>query len=165
MTALDIMVALSLGIAGFYGFTRGFTREIFSLAAWVAGVAAVKLFYAPTSALLAAPVGNIGGAAVLAVALCFGVAFVFTRLIGQRLGQAAKASLLGPVDRVLGLGFGLFKGLLAATLAFLIVTLIYDFLNGPKSSRPGWMTDSRSYTLLRASAASLSNAIEAGRTS
>lgn len=163
LTALDMMVLLSLGVGAVFGTMRGFVSEVFSLAAWIVGIAAVKLFYVPAEALLEKPVGSAGGAAVLAVALCFGVAFIATRLVGNRLGKAAHAALLGPVDRLLGLGFGLLKGLLAATVAFLFMTLIFDFLNGDKAPRPKWMAESKTYPLLSASGTALVGAVEAGR--
>lgn len=163
MTALDIMVLLSLGVGAVLGGLRGFTSEVFSLAAWIAGIAAVKLLYTPVAAALETPVGSASGAAALAVALCFGLAFVVTRVAGTRLGAAARQSVLGPVDRVLGFGFGLLKGLLVATAAFLFMSLIYDTIYGVKAARPEWMTASRTYTLLRASSAALVDAVEAGR--
>lgn len=163
LTALDMMVLLSIGIGATFGAMRGFVSELFSLAAWIVGIAAVKLFYAPVDTILEKPTGSSGGASVLAVALCFGGAFIATRVVGSHVGNAARAALLGPVDRVMGLGFGLFKGLLAATLAFLLMTLIFDFLNGEKAMRPQWMTQSKTYPLLRASSAALVGAVEAGR--
>lgn len=163
MTALDMMVLLSLAVGGGFGLMRGFTQEVFLLAAWVAGITAVKLFYTPVTVLLTAPVGSAGAAAVLSAVLCFGIAFVATRLVGKSLGSAARQSLLGPIDRVLGCGFGALKGLVIVTVAFLLMTLVYDFLNGASAARPEWMTKSRSYTLLRASGEALLGAVEASR--
>lgn len=163
MTALDMMVLLSLGVGGGFGAMRGFTQEVFLLAAWVAGITAVKLLYVPVTALLTGPVGSPGAAAVLSAVLCFGITFIVTRLIGKSLGSAARQSLLGPIDRVLGLGFGALKGLLIATVAFLFMTLVHDFFHGASATRPEWMTTSRSYTLLRASGEALIGAVEAGR--
>ena len=163
LTALDVMVLVSLAVAGIFGWTRGFVREIFSLAAWVAGFFAVKAFHVPASAILAGPVGTAGGAAVFAVVLCFGVAFLAVRLIGTQLGRSTRQSILNPVDRILGFGFGLLKGLFAATMAFLLMSLVFDTLNGAQAPRPSWMAQSRTYQLLKASSAALVGAIDAGR--
>lgn len=165
LTALDIMVLLSLGAGAVFGLSRGFLVEIFSLAAWVAGVVAVKFFHAPVAAALTGPIGTSGGATVLAVALLFGVAFLVVRSIGGGVGRRAKASILGPVDRALGLGFGLFKGLMAATLAFLMMSLVNDTVYGGAAQRPAWMTKSHSYELLRASSAALVDFVAARRRS
>ena len=163
LTALDIMVLLSLGTGAVLGLMRGFLVEAFSLAAWVAGIAAVKIFHAPVAALLAIPVGTSGGASVLAVAILFGVTFLIVRSLGGSMGRRARSSVLGPVDRLLGLGFGTLKGLLAATLAFLMMTLVYDTVHGGASPRPDWMTQSRSFDLLRASSAALVDFVQRRR--
>lgn len=163
LTALDMMVLLSLGTGAIFGVMRGFVSEVFSLGAWIVGIAAVRLFHTPTAAWLAAPVGNAGGASVLALALVFGICFFAVRIVGAQLGRSAKASVLGPVDRALGMGFGILKGLLATTLVFLLMTLVFDTINGGRAPRPDWMTKSHSYGLLRASSAALVEAVEARR--
>ena len=59
--------------------------------------------------------------------------------------------MLGPFDRLLGGGFGALKGLLGATLFFLLANLATDMVYGPQADRPQWMTKSRTYPLLNAS--------------
>jgi membrane protein required for colicin V production len=160
-TALDMMVIVSLAVAGGFGAVRGFVLEVFLLTAWVAGIVAVKTLHEAATAMLVSPVGSQGGASVLAVVLVFGLTFF--RLVGNRLGRSTRNSVLGPFDRVLGLGFGMVKGLMAATIAFLLMSQVYDFLYGRDALRPGWMTASRTYDLLRASSTALVSAVEAGR--
>lgn len=162
-TALDIMVLLAIGVGAAFGLMRGFLVEVFSLIAWAAGILAVKMFQAPVAVALARPIGTEGGASVLALALVFGIAFLGVRFAGRSLGQRARSSVLGPVDRALGLGFGALKGLLAATLAFLVMSLVFDTLNGRSAPRPGWMTRSRTYDLMRASSTALVDAVDAQR--
>jgi len=162
-TSLDMMVLVSLAVAGCFGAMRGFVTEIFLLMAWIAGIVAVKMLHGVVTAMLVKPVGSEGGASILAVVLIFGLTFLTIRLIGNRMGRSARGSLLGPFDRLLGLGFGLVKGLLAATLAFLLMSQLYDFMNGRSAPRPEWMTASRTYDLLRASSTALISAVEAGR--
>lgn len=163
LTALDILVFLTIGLGATFGFSRGFVRETISLGAWVFAILAVKAAHAPVTAALVAPIGTASGASVLAFALIFGVTFLIVRAIGAALGKSTKASLLGPFDRVLGLGFGAVKGLIAATLVFLFVSLVYDTFHGISGTRPTWMTESRTYPLLRASSASVVDFIEKRR--
>ncbi len=59
--------------------------------------------------------------------------------------------MLGPFDRVLGGGFGAVKGLLGATLFFLLANLATDMVYGPEAKRPEWMVKSRTFPLLNAS--------------
>lgn len=163
LTALDIVVLLTVGLGAALGFSRGFVRETMSLAAWIAAIFAVRLLHAPVTAMLVAPVGTQSGAAVLAFALIFGIAFIAVRLAGNALGNSTRGSLLGPFDRVLGFGFGALKGLIAATLVFLLVSLAFDTINGGSAPRPKWMSDSRTYPLLRATSTAVVDFVESRR--
>ena len=163
LTALDILVLLTVGLGAALGFSRGFVNETVSLAAWVLAIIVVKALHTPVSAMLVEPVGTESGAAVLGFALVFGLTFLAVKMAGKALGTTTKGSLLGPFDRVLGLAFGALKGLIAATLVFLLVSLVFDTLNGRSAPRPAWMTESRTYPLLRASSASVVDFIEKRR--
>lgn len=155
MTSLDILVLLVMGWLGIKGFANGFVAESLALAAWVAAFLAVRLLHEPVAGALTEPVGTESGAAVLAVALIFGIVFGIGRFAAGRVGGVTKASALGSFDRVLGFGFGAFKGLLAATIVFLIVSMGYDTIFGGRSERPAWMQDARTYPLLNATAGAL----------
>jgi membrane protein required for colicin V production len=163
LTALDILVLLTVGLGAVLGFSRGFVSETVSLAAWVLAIFAVKLLYTPVSAALVSFVGTESGAAVLGFAIVFGLTFIGVKMAGKALGNVATGSLLKPFDRMLGLAFGALKGLIAATLVFLFASLVYDTVHGGSAPRPGWMTESRTYPLLRASAESVVGFIEKRR--
>ncbi len=165
MTALDIITLILVGGAAFLGLKRGFVTEALSLGAWVAAIAAVKLLHSVVSDVLLEMVGTPSGAAVLAFALIFGVTFLGVRLIARSLGDKTKSSFIGGFDRILGLGFGLVKGLIGATILFTLVTLVYDTLYGGASKRPGWMTESRSYALLNATSGALVTFVDERRKS
>lgn len=150
MTGLDIAVLALLGIAAFLGALRGFVQETLSLIAWLLAVLAVKFFHGAATGLLAGPIGTATGAAVAAFLLLFGGTFVLGKLLAGALGKRTRQSVLGPVDRVLGLGFGFLKGLLAATLIFLALSFVLDTLGGGPRNRPLWLRDARTYPLLNA---------------
>ncbi len=164
MTALDIIVLLLVGWLGLRGLQNGFVTESLSLAAWVVAVVAVKAFHGPTAAALTDRVGTASGASVLAFALLFGGTFVLGRMTANRIGRASKSSVLGPVDRALGMGFGALKGLIGASVFFLFASLLYDTVFGGKSERPEWMIDSRTYPLLNATSRALVDFVDERRT-
>jgi membrane protein required for colicin V production len=161
MTALDILVLLAVGGAGLLGLKRGFTTEVLSLGAWVLAIAAVKVFHAPVSGMLTGVVGTQSGAAVLALVLIFGLTMFGGRMIARHIGDQSKRSMLGGFDRVLGLGFGAIKGLVGASLAFLLFTLVYNTIFGGESERPEWVTASRTWPLLEASGRAIVDLVEA----
>lgn len=154
MTALDIFVLLLMGGSGVLGFKRGFVTESLSLGAWVLAVATVKVFHTPLSARLVDTVGTESGASALAFAVIFGAAMFIGRMVARKIGGETKSSFIGSFDRVLGFGFGAVKGLLLATIVFLFFALVSDMLRG-QAHRPEWMTQSRTYPLLRASGEAL----------
>ena len=163
MSALDIFVLLALGGGALVGFVRGFVHELLSLFAWVAAVAMLKLFHTQLHEGLTEAVGTSAGAAVLAFVLLFLPVFILVKLLARNLGKKSRSSSLGPIDRVLGGGFGLLKGLLAATLFFLLANLATDMVYGPEAERPEWMTASRTYPLLNASGRGIVDWVEARR--
>ena len=75
---------------------------------------------------------NSARGAVLAFALLFLPSFLFVKLLARSIGRRTRRSVLGPVDRVLGGGFGMLKGLLGATLFFLLANLATDMVYGPR---------------------------------
>ncbi|MBV9840185.1 MAG: CvpA family protein [Sphingomonadaceae bacterium] len=163
LTALDVIVLLLVGGGGVLGWLKGFVTEILSLFAWIAAIIALKLLYAPAAALLTHKVGTGAGAAVLAFALVFGIVFLLGRIVAGRLGRRTRESVLGTVDRMLGLGFGALKGLIGATLLFLVASFAFDTVYGGAAPRPAWMTQSRSYPLLRASGHAIVDFVQARR--
>ncbi|MDT9597862.1 CvpA family protein [Sphingosinicella rhizophila] len=163
MTALDIIVLLLLGGGLIRGSMRGFVGEVLSLLAWVAAVIALKLMHEPVTQALAGTVGTYAGAAVLAFALVFGLVFLCGRLLARRIGQATRTSVVGPIDRILGAGFGVLKGLLVATLLYLAANLFYDTFYGRAAERPDWMARSRTYPLLHASGRAIVDFVETRR--
>ena len=163
MTALDIFVVLLLGGGMMIGFVRGFAHEVLSLIAWVVGLVALKMFHAPVAASLLDAVGSTAGAAAVAFALVFLPAYLAFKLFARFAGGKARRSVLGPVDRILGGGFGMVKGLIGATLFFLLAHLAIDIVHGRESERPDWMVSSRTYPLLNASSHALVGWVEEQR--
>jgi membrane protein required for colicin V production len=163
MTALDIFVLLLLGGGALVGFVRGFVHEVLALAAWLAAVIALKLFHAPVTSAVAGLASGPASAAVIAFAILFVPTYFLVRVLAQRAGHASRRSILGPVDRFLGGGFGMLKGLVGATLVFLLANMATDMTYGPTAERPAWMTRSRTFPLLNASGRAIVDMVDSYR--
>jgi membrane protein required for colicin V production len=165
MTALDIFVFLLLIGGAAIGFVRGFVHEVISLLAWVVAIAMLKLFHTQLWHGITGMWGSSSAAAaVIAFAILFVPSFVLVKLVARQIGGRTRRSpILGPFDRVLGGGFGMLKGLLGATLFFLLANLATDMVYGPQADRPEWMTKSRTYPLLNASGRAIVDWVEARR--
>ena len=163
LTALDIIVLLVVGGAAILGFMRGFVTEVLSLMAWIFVVFALKMLHTPLSALLAGTVGTAAGAATLAFAVISGVTWFAGRMVARAIGNRTRSSILGPVDRGLGFGFGALKGLILASLGFLLVTLVIDTISGGPLRRPQWIINSRTYPLLNTTSAGIADFVDRRR--
>lgn len=154
MTGFDIIVLIIVGVAAVGGFLRGFVQEVLSLAAWVLTIFAINALHTPLYEFLHPRIGTPSGAAVLAFALLLLIPYAAMKLIAGRLGESTRTSILGPLDRVLGFGFGAIKGAVVVVCAFSLLVLGYDTAWG-YAGRPTWITTARTYPLVNASANAL----------
>lgn len=149
MTGFDIAVLLIVALGAITGFMRGFVQEVLTLAAWVLSVAAIHELHTPLSDWLLPKIGNSSGATVLAFAILLLIPYAIVKVLAGRLGAVSRESVLGPIDRVLGFGFGALKGVLIAVMAFSLLALGYDTIWGA-NGRPDWISQARSYPFINA---------------
>ncbi|WP_206240304.1 CvpA family protein [Novosphingobium terrae] len=154
MTGFDVTVFVVVGAAASLGFLRGFVQEAISLSAFIVAMAAVHLLQAPLAAALVSHIGSESGADVAAFLFLLLVPYFLVRFLARYLGGAARNSILGPVDRVLGFGFGAVKGTLIVVAGFSLIVLFYDTVWGV-GGRPEWITKSRTYPFVNASSSAL----------
>lgn len=151
MTALDIFVIILLGGGALLGFVRGFVHEVLALFAWVAAILAVKFGLPSMIDFLGPRFESETWALIVGFALLFVPTYVLVKILAKKIGGRTRKSIIGPIDRFLGGGFGMLKGLVAATVVFLVANLFVDLFYGPEGDRPEWMTESQTYPLLNAS--------------
>jgi membrane protein required for colicin V production len=163
MTAFDIIVFFLIGSGAIFGLLRGFVQETLSMIAWILVIAAVRVLHAPATSALAETIGSETSAAIVAFLAIVIVIYALGRWIAKSLGARSRKSLLGPFDRVLGFGFGMLKGLMMATLIFLLLVMGYGMFFGADEERPEWMTQSRTYPLLNASGTAMSDFVRENR--
>lgn len=147
LAGFDWVVALIVGAAALFGLMRGFIGEVASLAAWLAGVIAVRMGHGLMQPWLERTSGSETVAGLLSVLLPFGIGFAGVRLAGMALSSGARAAGVGAIDRMLGLGFGMLKGTLAASLLFLLITVALKLVPGD-DTRPAWLARARTTSTL-----------------
>lgn len=149
MTGFDIAVLVLVALGAITGFMRGFIQEVFALGAWIVALVAIHHFHSPLAEALTPHIGTESGAAMLAFALLLLVPYAIVKLLSNHLGEASRNSVLGPIDRVLGFGFGALKGMVIVVLGFSILVLAYDTVWGA-AGRPNWITQARAYPFVNA---------------
>jgi len=150
MTGFDIIVLAIVGVGAVGGFLRGFVQEVLALAAWVLVIFAIYFLHTDLTVILGDYLASPSAAAVLAFALLLLVPYVVMRVLASQAGKRSRKSVLGPVDRVLGFGFGAIKGVIIVVMVFSLVVLGYDTVWG-EDGRPDWMRDARTYAFINAS--------------
>ena len=158
MAAFDIIVLLIVAVTAIAGFMRGFVQEVLALVAWILAVLAIYYFHTPLALGLTPWVASETGAGVLAFALLLLVPYAIVKFASKWVGTASRNSVLGPIDRLLGFGFGAIKGIIIVVLGFSILVLGYDTVWGPQG-RPDWISLSRSYPFINAASDELVNMV------
>jgi membrane protein required for colicin V production len=138
-TVVDAGVAVITLLSGMLAYARGFTRELFAIAGWVA--AAVAAYYlAPQLEPLIREAPVIGeylsASCVISIIAAFTVVVAITLLIlsvfTPVIAGLVLDSVLGPLDRMFGFIFGIARGLVLIAIVF----LIYTNLSGAESWPP-----------------------------
>lgn len=147
---MDAAVAAVVLLSALLALTRGLAAEALSLAAWVAAAVAT-LFALPH---LLPIVRNYIHFEMLAygatAAGIFLVSLVICTVIGNGLSRRVQNSALSAIDRSLGFAFGLFKGGVLASLAWLFIVWLV-----PPGEHPDWMRDARTRPLLNMGAGTI----------
>jgi membrane protein required for colicin V production len=144
MALLDILIVIIVGVAAIGGFMRGLVQEVLSLASWIMAALALHFLHP----LLTDGLRNVYNAEpatpLLAFVLLLLIPYAAMKLIIGNASGVSESAVLGPIDRVLGFGFGAVKGALIAVFAFSLLVMGFDDVWGYKG-RPNLMTSARTY--------------------
>lgn len=146
VTVLDLIVIGSMLISALLAMVRGFTREVLSIAAWVAAAVAALLLFPHVQPFLDPYIKNPVVAQLAAGAAVFLVTLIVVSFITIRISDMILDSRIGAIDRTLGFLFGAARGLLLAVVAF----MFYAWLV-PDKSQPVWVQNAKSRPLLESS--------------
>jgi membrane protein required for colicin V production len=144
MTAFDWAAMALVAVSALFGVARGAAREISGLAALIlAGVLALgsARVLGPQFARLIHPSWLAEPAGMIAVFL---LTYIVLRLAGGVLTRGLRGAGLGGLDRLLGLGVGVVRGVAALGVFALVVGSVF-----PARSMPGWIGHARLYPLAR----------------
>jgi membrane protein required for colicin V production len=143
LTLFDIIALLILSVSTLVGFARGALREVTTVVAFVAGVAVAILVLPFTGAIARAAVKPSWAANTVAVVIVFLAAYILVRVAAAALTRGVHSTqTLGMVDRVIGSGFGLIRGLVFLGLFNLVFNLA-----PPPSGVPEWVGQAKLYPL------------------
>lgn len=110
--AADWGVVSILGLSILLSLWRGFVREAISLAGWVAAFVVANMFVGNLASFLTPWIDNVTGRYVASYAILLAGTLVVGGITGLLAAQMVKASGLTVMDRLLGTGFGLVRGII-----------------------------------------------------
>lgn len=140
-----LLIGLML-VSGVLAMIRGFSRELLSVASWIAAAAAAYAFYPRLSPYVAEyskqisdseTIADIGAAAII-----FMITLIIVSLITMRIADFIVDSRIGALDRTLGFVFGAIRGALLVVVAL----LFYNWLV-PENQWP-WIANAKSKPVL-----------------
>lgn len=144
-------------VSGILAMIRGFSREVLSVASWVAAAAAAFYFYKLLSPVLKPHITfttNAVAPDIIAAAIIFIVALIFVSLITMRIADFIVDSKVGALDRTLGFVFGALRGVLLVTIGLLFFNWLV-----PDDNQPNWIAASKSKPMLNSFGESLIQAL------
>jgi membrane protein required for colicin V production len=144
LNPFDFIVGATVLLSALLAFVRGFTREFLSFFAWAgAGVAAYFAFPYLQPFAQQQVQGKVYADA-LAIGGGFFLALLVLTIIGHQLSGKVKDSRLSSIDRSLGFAFGLVRGAVIVSLAWLFITWLYP----TEAERPDWVRTAKLQSLL-----------------
>ena len=136
-TLLDGIVLVVVLISAVLAMIRGFTREVFSIASWVAAAAAAYFLWDDVKPYVQRYVEDDNLALGVSVAGVFFLTLFIVSIITMRISDFVLDSKAGPLDRTLGAMFGVARGLLLVIIAVQFL----DFF--VPENQPPWIDGAR----------------------
>ena len=143
MTLFDIIALLILSVSTLVGFARGALREVTTVVAFAIGVVVAIFALRFTGPIARAAVHPSWAANSVAVLVVFLAVYILVRVLAASVTHGVhNTHTLGTVDRVIGAGFGLVRGLVVLGLFNLAFNLA-----PPPSGVPAWVGQAKLYAL------------------
>lgn len=142
ITLLDgILVGFTL-VSAMLAMVRGFSREVLSIASWVAAAAAAYFLHPLVLPYVKPYISNDMLAIAVAAAVVFFIALIVVTIITMKIADFIIDSRIGALDRTLGFLYGAARGIVVVAVALLFL----NWLMG--SNPPGWVAEAKSRPLL-----------------
>ncbi len=143
---ITILDGILLGVTLFsavLAMVRGFSREVLSVASWVAAAAAAYTFYPLLLPYVQEYANSTTIATIVSAGIIFLVALIIVSVLTMRIADFVIDSRIGALDRTLGFLFGAARGILLVAVAMLFFNWL---VAGPQ--QPTWVADAKSKPLL-----------------
>lgn len=132
MIWVDIVIPGIIAISALFSLMRGFVREALSLVGWMAAFWVALTFAQDFADLLLAGISAPSLRMVVSFTILFVVTLVITALLNRLAGQLVTKTGLGGTDRMIGMIFGIARGVVVVS----VLVLLAGFTTMPQD--PWW---------------------------
>lgn len=130
MSYIDIVILIILGWAAIRGFIKGFIKEAAALLALILGIYAAAKFSGFAGQWLAKYIHTSPQTlSVISFILTFTSVVIIIYLLGAFFDWLAKAVALGPVNRILGILFGVLKSAFVLSVIILVINTVQPYFS------------------------------------
>lgn len=123
---VDLAILAVIVFSGLLAFMRGFVREVLSIGAWVGAGFFATWSFPFVQDRFRGWVGNKDIADPVAFGVMFLVGLIFLSVIAGIIGSVVRGSVLGGMDRTLGVVFGVARGAALVVFAYVAGGLIVN---------------------------------------
>ncbi|WP_097461571.1 CvpA family protein [Mangrovitalea sediminis] len=118
---IDWVIIAVIGFSTLVSLMRGFVREALSLVTWVAAFIVARTFHPHLQALLEGSIQSPLVRLITAFAILFIATLIVGAVVNNLVSKLVHVTGLTSTDRVLGMGFGLLRGVIVVVVAIAIL--------------------------------------------
>jgi membrane protein required for colicin V production len=122
MNPFDIIIIVIMGYSLVRGIFRGLVKEVSSIIGVLGGFYAAFTYYTILAKLLSGLIKETAYLNILSFLIIFCGVLIIVGILGVIIKYLLNIAFLGWVDRIGGVGFGLVKGILIASILFITLT-------------------------------------------
>lgn len=157
LTLFDLGVLGVVVLSALLALVRGATREALTVAAWLGAFAVAWYGFAGASAFARQTIEEGWLADVAALAVVFLIPLILFKAVSAVLAERVRGSRLGPLDRWVGAGFGVARGVVLVCLAYLGLSMVIT-----PDRHPAWVQDAASLPYVQRGAELLQRLVPPG---
>lgn len=131
MTWVDLAVLGLLAISGLLAFARGLVRELLGIAAWGGAVTAAVVAMPKMRDMVRGHLPSPDWVDPVAFAVTFLGSLIVLMIVASIIGKLVRGSMLGGLDRTLGLVFGLARGAVVVVIAYILGQMVFPIERWP----------------------------------
>ena len=138
LTVFDMAVLFVVGVSGLLALVRGLVRESLSIIVWILSALIAYVAFPELRAWVASYIPNVWIGDAVTLIVVFLAPLICLKIVAMVIAETVPTGIFGSLDRVFGAGYGLARGALIVSLAYLGL----NFVNEPEN-HPTWIKEAR----------------------